>query len=393
MVQYDAGVQTDVITLDFSKAFDTVPHTKLLHKLQHYGISGPVHQWITNFLTKRTMKVVLEGECSEETAVESGVPRGTVLGPLLFLCHINDLPDTVSSRVRLFADDCLLYREIHSFQDQLCLQEDLSNLEKWAAQWGMRFNAKKCYVLPTKPQSPFLYKLDGEILKQVDQNPYLGVQLSADLKWSKHVTNKSKKASSTLGFLRRNLGSCSQECRRLAYVSLIRSALDYGATVWDPYLAKDQNRLERVQRQAARFVKRDYSSRDPGCVTRMLRDLGLPPLQERRKQQRLTTLYRVIEGQIPALPPENFLIPADKNKRKIKMKMFTDHVASNIIAKHTYNNSRGYKVPDASTEQYQRSFFVQTVADWNRLEDEQVRASSAAAFSAALGRVAMAASP
>ena len=94
----DAGKQTDVVILDFSKAFDTVPHNKLLHKLDHYGVRGPIHKWLTNFLTKRKMRVVLEGEASGEAAVDSGVPQDIMLGPLLFLCHINDLPEAVKSK-------------------------------------------------------------------------------------------------------------------------------------------------------------------------------------------------------------------------------------------------------------------------------------------------------
>ena len=143
--------------LVFSKAFNIVPQTKLPHKLQHYGIRGQVHQWITNFLTKRTMGVVLEGKSSEEAAVESGVPQGTVLGPLLFLCHINDLPASVTSKVRLFAHDCLLYCEIHSFQDYLILQEDLHRLEIWANKWGMKFNAQKCYTRVFSQSRPHLF--------------------------------------------------------------------------------------------------------------------------------------------------------------------------------------------------------------------------------------------
>ena len=116
---YDRKIQTDMVILDFSKAFDTVPHRKLLYKLQNYGISGKTHSWIKSFLTEREQRVVVDGEASSSCRVESGVPQGTVLGPLLFLCHKNDLPQCVKSQVRLFADDCLLYRPIKTISDQL----------------------------------------------------------------------------------------------------------------------------------------------------------------------------------------------------------------------------------------------------------------------------------
>ena len=105
------------------------------------------------FLTQRKMKVVIDGDGSEEATVDSGVPQGTVLGPLLFLYHINDLPDSVRSSVRLFADDCLLYRNIRTQQHHTILQEDRQKLEVWAKDWGMRFNTKKCYILSIKNKS------------------------------------------------------------------------------------------------------------------------------------------------------------------------------------------------------------------------------------------------
>ena len=108
---FDKGKQVDIGILDFSKAFDTVPHDRLLHKIDQYGIRGPLHTWLTSFLTERKMRVALEGEYSDEATVDSEVPQGTVLGPILFLCHINDLPNSVKSSVRLFPDDCLLYRD------------------------------------------------------------------------------------------------------------------------------------------------------------------------------------------------------------------------------------------------------------------------------------------
>ena len=132
MKSYDAGLQTGVVTLDFSKAFDTVPHNKLLHKFDDYHVRGSINRWLEMFLTQRKMKVVIDGDVSKEATVDSGVPQGTVLGPLLFLCHINDLPDSVRSSVRLFADDCLLHRNIRTKQDHTIRQEDLQKLEVWA---------------------------------------------------------------------------------------------------------------------------------------------------------------------------------------------------------------------------------------------------------------------
>ena len=158
---------------------------------------------LTNFLTKRKLRVTLEGESSQQVKVDSGVPQGTVLGPILLLCHINDLPDAVKSSVRLFADDCLLYREINSQNDHNKLQKDLENLEKWAENWGMKFNATKCYIMSIKKKTHKYYQLGGHILEQVDSNPYLGLQISEDLKWSTHISNITMKANSIIGFLRR----------------------------------------------------------------------------------------------------------------------------------------------------------------------------------------------
>ena len=144
--KFEGKTQTDIVVLDFSKAFDVVPHQRLLHKLDHYGIRGTTLNWIQNSLTDRTKKVVVDGSSSESARVKSGVPQGTVLG-LLFFTYNNDLLSTVSSQVRLFADDCLLYRPIKCLADQDKLQRDLSVLPDWAFRWGMCFNPSKCSVL------------------------------------------------------------------------------------------------------------------------------------------------------------------------------------------------------------------------------------------------------
>ena len=139
--------QTDLIIMDFAKAFDKVPHRRLLHKFEYYGIRGSTHKWINSWLSGRTQQVVLDSQASDPVPVLSGVPQGLVLGPVLFLIFINDLPDNIRASVRLFADDCVLYRNIHSLQDCLTLQEDLTSLGQWEADWQMKFNVAKCHSI------------------------------------------------------------------------------------------------------------------------------------------------------------------------------------------------------------------------------------------------------
>jgi hypothetical protein len=232
--QYDGNTQVDLAILDFSKAFDTVPHKRLLRKLSHYGIRGELNNWIGSFLTDRQQSVIIEGIASGSAEVLSGVPQGTVLGPILFLCHINDLPLSVKSRVRMFADDCLLYSPIRCYEDHLKLQSDLVALDEWAAMWGMRFNAKKCYVMRISRKrnpSSFIYTLSNHPLEQVSQNPYLGVLLSENLKWAPHIDQLTKKANKTLGFLRRNLHMCSGKIKETAYKTLVQPLLAYSSTI------------------------------------------------------------------------------------------------------------------------------------------------------------------
>ena len=139
--------QTDLIIMDYAKAFDKVPHMRLLHKLDYNGIRGSTHNWISLWLSGRSQQVVLDGQASDPVPVLSGVPQGSVLGPILFLIFINDLPDNLKSSVCLFADDCVMYMNIHSLQDCLILQENLDSLGLWEADWQMKFNVAKCHSM------------------------------------------------------------------------------------------------------------------------------------------------------------------------------------------------------------------------------------------------------
>ena len=213
-VNWDQKTQVDVAILDFAKAFDTVPHDKLLYKLQHYGISSNIHTWISSFLKGRTQTIVVDGSCSTSAPVISGVPQGTVLRPLLFLLHINNLTFNVRSQVRLFADDCLLYCPINSAEGQEILQHDLRSLAQWGTKWGMHFNASKCEIMRMhrgRTALTRMYSLVGLILRQVDQAKFLGVTITEDLTWAPHINNIAGKANAKIDFLWRNLRFCPRE--------------------------------------------------------------------------------------------------------------------------------------------------------------------------------------
>lgn len=178
----DNRKQIDIHILDFSKAFDTVPHQRLLHKIQYYGIRGGTCNWIRNWLTQRTQRVVIDGDGSEKVKVRSGVPQGTVLGPLMFLLYINDIGDGLSCNIKLFADDCILFRTIDTtcITDATSLQADLDTVTRWSEQWQMIFNPDKCYVMSMhRSKKPIIteYTMKGKILKSVKHHPYLGVEL------------------------------------------------------------------------------------------------------------------------------------------------------------------------------------------------------------------------
>ena len=210
----------------------------IVYKLFSYGIGGKTLKWIDSFLCFRQQRVVVNGVKSDWAPVLSGVPQGTVLGPLLFSLYINDISSDIESEIRLFADDCVCYREIKDAKDTMKLQRDIDRLGSWARKWGMRFQPVKCNMMQlTRKRIKKIhasYTLEGTNLENVESIKYLGVTITSDLRWNTHVSNVCTKANRTLGFLRRNLYSCPQEVKEAAYKGLVRQVLDYGSSVWDP---------------------------------------------------------------------------------------------------------------------------------------------------------------
>ena len=209
-----------------------MPLSRLLGKLHHYGIKGNLLRWIEEFLVGRTQCVLVDGTKSPEEAVYSGVPQGTILGPLMFLLYINDMPSQVQrdNRCRLFADDNLLAVPGDWFNPRPSpTTTGPQEPGKWALDWGMVFNPSKCYVVHInggRTHRPYLYELCGVLLKPVTQERYLGVILTQSLSWSNHVSQVSVKANQKLGFIKRNLKGSPQELKRLAYITLVRSGME-----------------------------------------------------------------------------------------------------------------------------------------------------------------------
>ena len=289
--------------LYFAKAFDKVSHRRLLHKLEYYGIRGSTHKWINSWLSGRTQQVVLDGQASDPVPVLSGVPQGSVLGPVLFLLFINDLLDNIRSSIRLFANDCVLYRNIHSLQDCLTLQEELTSLGLWEADWQMKFNVAKCHSMRVTrhqhhKQILFDYSLHNQTLENVKSAKYVGITITDSMDWGQHVSEISSKATKTLGFLRRNL-AFAPTCRstkEVAYKTLVRPKLEYAAPIWSPHSKLQINQIEKVQRTAASWTCRRW--RNTGSVDEMLDELEWPSLEARSDQSSLLLFHKIHCGAV-----------------------------------------------------------------------------------------------
>ena len=308
MMALDNKTQTDAILLDFAKAFDKVPHKRLLSKLTSYGITGNTHNWITSFLSNRKQRVSVNGALSDTTDVTSGVPQGSVLGPILFLLYINDINENIQSSIRLFADDSIIYRKINSNIDHQILQTDLMQLEKWSDKWQMQFNISKCVHLPITNKtkhSSHQYSLFGHPLSKVASHAYLGVKLGSKLYWAKHITEITTKSSKVLGMVKRTLGPCKPEVKDIAYNMLVRPKLEYASPIWNPHTSSQINRLERIQHYAARFVANDH--RRKTSPTTLVLTLNWQTLERRRTIKQAMTFYKILNNIIEINPPTGLL--------------------------------------------------------------------------------------
>lgn len=342
----DAGIQVDSIFLDFSKAFDRVPHNRLLTKLALLNIHPLVLAWVKHFLSSRFQFTTVNNHNSSFSQVHSGVPQGSVLGPLLFLIFINDLPNSVSSQIRLFADDCVIYRNIYSNDDRLALQHDIDSVTAWCSTWLMQLNPSKTKCMSftnRKSRIPTAYTLNNNPLELVTTYKYLGVHIYSDLTWNHHINLTVASVNRSLGLLKHNLKHAPSHLRSRAYTTLIRPKIEYASAIWDPHQAYLINSIESLQNRAVRFIYSDYSRHT--SITALKKRAGFQELSLRRKIARLSLFHKLYHHS--TLHNDFFCLPSaifDRRDHPFKVKR---------VSCRSFN--------------YAHSFIPRTITDWNAL--------------------------
>ena len=294
ITQYlDAGQPVDLVYLDFAKAFDKVPFARLFKKLESHGVGGQILEWIKQWLNARRQRVSVNKTFSEWDEVTSGVPQGSVLGPVLFLVYINDIDLGLISKLSKFADDSKLCKNICLDSDRDALQQDLNKLYEWSQQWQMQFNVDKCSVIHLGHKNKkYKYKLGEYELKKSLKERDLGVIVDSNLKFSEQCSIAVKNANSTLGIIRRHIKSRKKNIILKLYKTLVRPKLEYCVQAWCPYLKKDIEIIERVQHRATKLISEcaglTYNNR--------LDRTNLITLEKRRMRGDLIQVFKLLKG-------------------------------------------------------------------------------------------------
>jgi hypothetical protein len=335
----------DCIYMDFQKAFDTVPHNRLLQKLDAYGINEQTKGWIRNFLSNRRQQVGINEKTSGWKDVISGIPQGSVIGPILFVLYINDMPSTLTSPCYLFADDTKLYRTIKDDSSIHKLQQDLDTLGKWSEKWLLKFHPTKCISMSigNKTKPGYNYKLnivnEEHSLQWVQEEKDIGVIIDDNLNFDTHINTKINKANSILGLIRRSYKYLDNETFIPLYKAMVRTQFDYASIIWNPYTAKHRDAIEGVQRRATKQLPNmstlEYCDR--------LRKLGLPTLAYRRHRGDMIEAYKIMSNkydeavcknvfamrdntQRPGLRGHNYTIIHERNKNAKRKHFFTQRI-------------------------------------------------------------------
>ena len=353
----DNSIPTDVAYLDFRKAFDAVPHKRLLFKLSKYGIKGKLLAWVENFLSERKQYVKINNAKSDERPVTSGVPQGSVLGPMLFIYFINDLPDMTTVPTKIYADDTKAFTEIKSEEDRAKLQYSIDQMFRWSQDWQLHFNQTKCKILHIGENNPKYSYFIGEgnnrtEIETTSLEKDLGVLVDNNLNFENHIDYIIKKACQKKAQILRNFSFRSKKVLVPLFKALVRPVLEYVNTVWDSSFKTQIKLLEDVQRKYTKHIlevkKLPYEKR--------LERLNLPSLEFRRFRGDLIQVYKIVHKHYDRRSVNN---------------LFT-------FSQDTRLRGHSYKITKFITKkrQYQHFFTNRIVNKWNGLSQDTVSSKS-----------------
>ncbi len=365
---FENGNDVKFVFLDFSKAFDRVWHKGLLFKLEKMGVEGNLLKLLGNYLSYRQQRVVLNGQHSSLININAGVPQGSILGPLLFLVYINDLPDSIKCNINLFADDSTLWEVITDATESVTkLNSDLIRIQQWSDQWHMTLNPHKTEMLTfsSKVQkvhsSPLVLK--NTIITEVGTHKHLGMTLSSNMSWKPHITNITVSAGKKINIMRKMSYRLNRPILMRLYTSYIRPVLEYGSVLFDDFSVETMDMLDSIQHHAALTCTGAFATTSKLL---MLKEVGWQALSDRRKSSKLLYLYKITHGLVPTYLSEILT--------QLKRPYERETIRYNM------RNAVHIRVPFSRTERYKKSFFLSTIILWNKLSEDVINSGSAFTF-------------
>jgi len=348
----DCKKNVKVIFCDISKAFDRCWHEGIIYKLSSLGIGGDLLLWFKDYLTERFQKVVIRGQCSELGLIEAGVPQGSVLGPLLFLIYINDLPSGIQSNMKLFADDVTLYitYDVPNVAQET-LSNDLRYIEQWANNWLVNFSAPKTKSMTVTFQRnvdilpPLMF--NNQPLDQIKSHKHLGLTLSDNLTWSAHIKNLVDKVSPMADVLKKLKYQIDRKSLETIYFTFIRPKLEYACHVWDNCSCRDRDLLENFQIGVARIV---CGARKGTSHNIIYEELGWDTLKNRRLDIKDKQFNKITQRTAPEYLYE--LIPSTVGS----------------LSQRNLRNSNNIQIMKCRTETFRKSFIPSSINRYNNVQ-------------------------
>ena len=354
----------DIVYCDFQKAFDSVPHRRLLDKVKIFGITSNIHKWIETFLTGRRQKVRADEALSRWCGVTSGIPQGSVLGPILFVLFINDLPDVVNCGVEIYADDTKIFAKATNKSEHDSLQENIDKMYRWSEIWQLTFHPEKCHVMHIGPkyenEEPYYMGKVGSKTQLLETEKDLGVYIDKNLLFNVHCQRIANAANRLVGLTRRLFDYLDATTFQLIYKALIRPRIEYASSVWSPVRKPGVEIIERVQRRATKML--------PGMADlyeERLKKLDLPTLVFRRMRGDIIQVYKYFHE-------------------------LYDVEHEDILPRSENINTRGHHLKlkkNHGKNRTRRHFFSQRIVNsWNGLPEEVVSTKHLNAFKSAIDK-------